>query len=202
MKQFFSLARSIEANTARLSLSKNTLRFFVTGVLVAASCAWASNVQAVDWQVFAGNGDRAGVKKAGLGLVWDMHEPLLQGQSWQLRLLHEAQLAYWDVPHASDIFEFGYTPMFRLQWGTPGSDSWSPFMEAGVGVRLLSHTRLSPDTSMSSAFQFSDTIGAGVQFGNQGRFTLGVRYQHLSNAGIKRPNPGVNFTQLYFQQRF
>jgi hypothetical protein len=173
-----------------------------TGLLAAASWACAPGAHAVDWQVFAGSGDRAGVDKAGFGLVWDVHAPLWQGQSWQVRLLHEAQVAYWDVPHASDILELGYTPMLRLQRGAPGAGNWSPFIEAGIGVRLLSHTRLSPDISLSTAFQFSDAIGAGVQFGPQGRSTLGVRFQHLSNAGIKRPNPGINFAQLYYQQRF
>ena len=55
---------------------------------------------------------------------------------------------------------------------------------------------------MSTAFQFSDTLGAGVQFGNRARSTVGVRFQHLSNASIKRPNPGINFTQVYYQQSF
>ncbi|KAF1021645.1 MAG: Lipid A deacylase PagL [Paracidovorax wautersii] len=69
-------------------------------------------------------------------------------------------------------------------------------------MRGISHTRLDSDTTMSTGFQFSDTIGAGIQFGNQLRSTVGIRFQHLSNASIKSPNPGINFTQLYYQQSF
>lgn len=34
------------------------------------------------------------------------------------------------------------------------------------------------------------------------RSTLGVRYQHISNAGIKKPNPGMDFVLLYYTHRF
>ena len=44
--------------------------------------------------------------------------------------------------------------------------------------------------------------GAGMQFGQDGRSTLGVRLQHLSNLGIKTPNPGINFVQVYYAYRF
>lgn len=177
-------------------------RLRMAGVLAAFSLACLPAAHAVDWQVSAGNGSREDVDSLGLGLVWDSQAPLWQGRTWRVRLLHEAQLAFWDVPHASDIIELGYTPMFRWQYGAAGAGNWHPFVEAGIGVRLLSHARLGPDTSLSTAFQFSDAIGAGLQFGSQGRFTVGVRFQHLSNARIKRPNPGVNFVRLYYQQRF
>lgn len=172
---------------------------------LAAAALWAAvpqTAQAADWQVSAGTGDRASIKKVGFGVVWDPHPALWQGNVWQLRLLHEAQVAYWDVPHAKDIVEIGYSPVLRLQRGTASAGSWSPFIEASIGVRAISHTRLSESTTMSTAFQFSDVIGAGVQFGNRLRSTVGIRYQHLSNASIKRPNPGINFTQLYYQQSF
>ncbi|HYL90521.1 MAG TPA: acyloxyacyl hydrolase, partial [Burkholderiales bacterium] len=31
------------------------------------------------------------------------------------------------------------------------------------------------------------------------RYDVSMRLQHLSNAGIKNPNPGVNFLQVRFQ---
>ena len=169
------------------------------GILTALATPLA---QAADWQVSVGGGDRSSINKVGFGVVWDPHAPLWQGQVWQLRLLHEAQLAYWDVPRASDTFEIGYSPMFRLQRGTLSTGNWVPFIEASIGVRLISNTRLSESRTMSTAFQFSDTLGVGVQFGNKARSTVGLRYQHLSNAGIKHPNPGINFTQIYYQQSF
>ncbi|MFT4190500.1 MAG: acyloxyacyl hydrolase [Comamonas sp.] len=180
------------------------VRAIALAVLLAAG-TWAlatQDARAAQWQVSTGIGDRASIKKVGFGLVWDSHAPLWQGQLWQVRLLHEVQLGYWDVPRAKNILEVGYSPFFRLQRGTVSAGGWTPFIEASIGVRAISHTRLDSDITMSTAFHFSDTLGAGIQFGNQMQSTIGVRFQHLSNAGIKRPNPGINFTQLYYQQSF
>jgi len=33
-------------------------------------------------------------------------------------------------------------------------------------------------------------------FGRHGQYELGYRYQHISNAGIKRPNDGLNLHML------
>ena len=76
------------------------------------------------------------------------------------------------------------------------------FVEAGIGARLLSHTYTSPTRTLSTAFQFSDELGVGLQFGREGRATLGLRYQHISNAGIASPNPGMNFYTAYLGYRF
>lgn len=193
--------------TATASLTqpdRRTLKWLL-GTTLLASAAWLalpSSAHAADWQISAGGGDRASINKIGFGVVWDPHSALWQGSVWQLRLLHEAQVAFWDVPRASNIYEVGYSPFFRLQRGTASGGNWVPFIEASIGVRLISHTRLSDETTMSTAFQFLDTLGAGVQFGNRARSTVGVRFQHLSNASIKRPNPGINFTQVYYQQSF
>ena len=56
--------------------------------------------------------------------------------------------------------------------------------------------------NFGSSFQFGDHIGAGVRFGDKGRYDVGYRYQHLSNAGIKEPNQGINFHQLRLQYHF
>lgn len=192
MNIFFSSHRVLNKSIRLLGMS----------ILAIGACFITPKAHALDWQLSAGSGDRAGINKLGVGLVLDPHPVLWQGASWHMRLLHEAQLAYWDTPKASNIIELGYSPMLRLQRTQFESSRWSLFLEAGIGVRLLSHPRLSPSVTMSTAFQFSDTIGFGVQFGTEGRQTLGVRLQHLSNASIKAPNPGINFTQLYYQQRF
>jgi lipid A 3-O-deacylase len=77
-----------------------------------------------------------------------------------------------------------------------------PFVEAGVGIRLLSHTRISDRFTVSSAFQFADMVGVGAQFGERQQYQVGFRFQHVSNGGIKEPNPGINFEQLYLQYNF
>ncbi|GAA5241607.1 hypothetical protein BMMON2_44290 [Burkholderia mallei] len=69
-------------------------------------------------------------------------------------------------------------------------------------MRFLSHPTISQNYSMSTSFQFADMVGVGAQFGNHQQYQAGFRFQHVSNAGIKDPNPGINFSQLYVQYNF
>jgi lipid A 3-O-deacylase len=143
------------------------------------------------------------VNKLDLGLVWD---PGLQW--WHIGGFHftvvgEAHVAYWDL-HASNalhpnIWEYGVTPVFRFIKDT----GWfRPFIEAGVGVRLLSHVALTGDRTLSTAFQFADMVGVGAQFGEHQNYQAGLRFQHVSNADIKTPNPGLDFSEIYVQYNF
>jgi lipid A 3-O-deacylase len=83
------------------------------------------------------------------------------------------------------------------------SSGWiRPYVEAGVGVRLLSHVRETETRTFSSSFQFADMVGVGAQFGAHQNYLAGFRFQHLSNAGFEHPNPGINFSQIYLQYNF
>jgi hypothetical protein len=95
-----------------------------------------------------------------------------------------------------DITVIGLTPMFRLQ-----SDSlrgW--YAEGGIGVNLLSKLYNNNDDHLSTSFQFNDRIGAG--YVTAGGWDFGMRYEHFSNGGIKRPNSGVNFLLLRAARQF
>ena len=103
------------------------------------------------------------------------------------------------VEGRNDIGEFGVTPMIRF---IKSSGSVRPFAEVGAGVRLLTSPRISTDLTLSTAFQFAETAGVGLQFGDHQQYLAGYRFQHVSNGGIKEPNPGINFSQLYLQYNF
>ena len=111
------------------------------------------------------------------------------------------ELGIWRIRHASDAAEFGYSPVLRLVRPLSARAS-RIFVEGSIGVRLISNKRLSPDFGMSTAFQFSDMLGMGYQWGTGQRTTVGIRATHISNGGIKKPNHGVNFGQLYVQRTF
>ncbi|WP_027815059.1 acyloxyacyl hydrolase [Paraburkholderia bannensis] len=143
------------------------------------------------------------VKKLDLGLVWD---PGLQW--WHIAGFHftvvgEFHAAYWKLDELAasqpNIWEFGVTPVFRF---IKDSGWIRPFIEAGVGIRVLTHVELTPDRTMSTAFQFADMVGIGAQFGEHQNYQAGFRFQHISNADIKTPNPGLNFSQIYVQYNF
>ncbi len=44
-------------------------------------------------------------------------------------------------------------------------------------------------------------MGVGYRFDRKG-FEIGYRFQHISNAGIKEPNDGINFHQLRLQYHY
>lgn len=153
-------------------------------------------------QVAAGVADRD-IKKADLGLTWDPGLTWWEMGGFHFTLIGEGHVSYWhskeDNAVNPDIWEFGLTPVVRF---VKSSGYFRPFVEAGVGVRLLTHARITQDFTVSTAFQFADMIGVGMIFGQKQSYQAGFRFQHLSNSGIKEPNPGINFSQLYLQYNF
>jgi lipid A 3-O-deacylase len=88
----------------------------------------------------------------------------------------------------TDVWHVGVTPVLRW-WMTP-----SNALEAGIGANLLSSTWIGPK-GMATAYQFGDLLGVVHRFGGS-PWSVGARFTHYSNAGIKHPNPGQNFLQL------
>ena len=120
-------------------------------------------------------------------------------QTWALSGYWDASVGRW-TPHAAsggnlEINDYGITPVLRYAPTTPSGDC-IPFLEAGIGVHYLSQHDLYTGHDMSTYFQFGDHIGAGVTLGSQHDWDVMMRLQHLSNAGIQNPNPGINFLQL------
>lgn len=139
-----------------------------------------------------------GVDRAGLALRWDWERQWFTEGEWHLGGYWELSASYWDGDAGKtgngSLLEVGLTPVFRLQRGAPPGGT-SPYAEIGVGPHLMSETRID-DKEMSTSFQFGSHLGFGARFGAQGHYELGYRFQHLSNAGIDHPNPGINFHLL------
>jgi lipid A 3-O-deacylase len=146
--------------------------------------------------VEAGRGDGASMWRA--GAQWKWHKQWFTGGRWHLGGYWDVQLGRWKGDNG--LWDIGITPVFRWQQSTPGA--FSPYLEAAIGFHLLSRTRISDSRRFGSAFQFGDHLGAGVRFGGRGRYDLAVRIQHLSNAGLRKPNHGINFWQLRLQRHF
>lgn len=113
----------------------------------------------------------------------------------RLDLGAELEVAYWRARHGrpDSMWQAGATPMLR----------WWPserfYAEVGVGVTVLSRTSFA-DKQLGSAFQFGNHVGVGTVFGKAHR--IGVRYSHYSNAGIKKPNPGLDIIELTYTYQF
>ncbi len=114
----------------------------------------------------------------------------------RLDLLGEVGVAYWHADGSrspGSAWQLSAIPLLRWTW----SDRY--YLEAGVGATVFSRTRFA-DKRISTAFQFGDHIGIGMHLNDQSRLSL--RFSHYSNAGIKRPNPGLNILQLNYSYQF
>jgi lipid A 3-O-deacylase len=142
------------------------------------------------------------LKRVELGFVWDPNLTWWQIGDWHFSLVGEAHAAWWHTDEGNvheNIGEFGITPVIRF---IKESGAIRPFIEVGGGVRVLTSPTISTGFTVSTAFQFADMAGVGVQFGSHQQYLAGYRFEHVSNGGIKDPNPGINFSQLYLQYNF
>ena len=142
------------------------------------------------------NGD---VGMGRIGVQWDWGVKWLEFASWHLDGYWDLQAGYWHSDK-SDIGDFSITPVFRFQ--SDASSGFSPYVELAVGAHFLTEKTITQNRIFSTNFQFGDHIGAGFRFGDHDEYDFGYRLQHLSNASIDTPNPGINFHQLRFAYHF
>lgn len=140
-----------------------------------------------------------------VGLQWEWERRWFTAGDWFLGGYWEFDASYWDgqdeVPGNTEVGEIGITPVFRLQRHQPFASGMRPYLDFAVGAHLLCENK-ADNRDLSSAFQFGDYLGLGVQLGAAGRVELGYRFQHFSNAGIERPNSGINFHLLHISYRY
>ncbi|WP_233799886.1 acyloxyacyl hydrolase [Paraburkholderia sp. HP33-1] len=172
-----------------------------TLAILLLGAAIACKADQFGMQMAVGAGDHH-IWKVDLGMVWDPNLTWWQIGDWHFALIGEAHVAWWHTNEGNihdNIGEIGVTPVIRF---VKSSGSVRPFIEVGAGVRLLTSPRISSDFTLGTAFQFANMAGVGLQFGDHQRYVVGYRFQHVSNGGIKEPNPGINFSQLYLQYIF
>jgi hypothetical protein len=141
------------------------------------------------------------IYRYGIGMKWK--EETIGKSSWCMHVSMEAAIGQWNTYTAGNenfkLMEYMFTPVIRVQERFPSSISF--FVEAAVGLHLLSNAFLRGPRKFGSAFQFGDHAGIGIRFGKDQRYELSYRIQHLSNAGITKPNEGMNFSEIYFGYR-
>jgi hypothetical protein len=152
--------------------------------------------------VFAQAGAAEDVRSYVVGATWNW--------SWRRDLgagalsgYFEASVGRWigegDSSGASAwVTQIGITPVLRFHFNR-SERTW--FLEAGIGANVLTPLYRSSDKRFSTAFNFGDHLGVGRRFGAKGSYEISLRYEHFSNGGIKRPNPGEDFVQLRFGYR-
>jgi lipid A 3-O-deacylase len=178
------------------------LRLAAAALLAVLACSsHAFNLRPDAVSVQAGIG-KHGTADAGVGLVWDWNFERLRRKA-ELTAHTELMINSWHADaigggHQS-LTQLVLLPTLRMQLSR-GASPW--YIEVGVGASWLDQHFKTPDKDFSTRWNFYDVLGAGRTFGVQGRHELGVRWVHVSNAGIKKPNPGQDFLQLRYVARF
>jgi len=92
-------------------------------------------------------------------------------------------------------------PLF-IRWNFPALGNGAARVFGEVSGSVLFTT--APVPVRTTTFNFMDQAGFGLRFEeSRGRaWLVGYRFQHISNAGRVKPNPGANFNFLYLGLSF
>jgi hypothetical protein len=118
--------------------------------------------------------------------------PLPEKDAWWMPTHLQLGGSVWRVPDVRGTtrrFDLNATPIWRT------GNSWG-YVEGGFGMYLLSKTINNPQHRLPSSFQFGSHLGTGLRLGKNA--TLGIALQHLSNAGIKQPNGGIDLILVQY----
>lgn len=143
----------------------------------------------------AGSGNKTRLIRVGTqwewGGKWSVSENVQLSGYWDLNLALWRGKRYQDRPSSKqEIGAIGFVPVFRLA----PNDGLGAYVELGTGPHLLSKLYDNNRRQLSTRFQFGSHLGLGYVFSSG--LDIAVRYQHYSNASIKKPNDGVNFTVI------
>ena len=119
-------------------------------------------------------------------------QPLKQNGSWWMPTHAQVGASIWRVPDirgSTRRFDLNATAIWRAEraWG---------YYEAGFGGYLLSKTINNDENRVPSAWEFGSHIGVGLRLAKD--HTVGIGLQHLSNAGIKQPNGGIDLVLVQY----
>ncbi len=100
---------------------------------------------------------------------------------------------YYVKQPLKNAYGAGLNPL-NLKWNFTSANRVVPYLELGGGV-LFTNTEV-PALTSTTNFLTHATFGAHFFTSGKGAFTANVRYEHISNAGLATPNPGVNTVQF------
>jgi|SRR5579862_5641325 len=100
---------------------------------------------------------------------------------------------YYLVQPGQNAYAAGFNPV-NLKWNFTSRNYVAPYLELGGGV-LFSNNNVPAFTDTTN---FLTHVALGFHlFTHENRaLTLTTRYEHISNAGLASPNPGINTVQF------
>ena len=160
-------------------------------VLALAMVLFSTSASAADPQWIAIFG--RGVESADTDIVRLAYRyPLKDNGAWWMPSHAQLGASSWHVPDVRGTtrrFDLNATAIWRAEkpWG---------YLEAGFGGYLLTKTINNDENRVPSAFEFGSHVGVGFRLAE--KHTIGVGLQHLSNAGIKQPNGGIDLVLVQY----
>lgn len=177
------------------SLRRALPRLALGAVLASvATQAFAAEPRSA-WFVQGGVAEDAQSLTVGMSRDWRWQKQYRYGHisgQWQ------GEVARWHSDSQNST-QVGVTPAVR--WRPNGwDDGW--FVEGGIGLNVIFPKYDTRKKEFSTTFNFGDHIAIGKRFGADQQHEWSLRFQHFSNGRIKKPNPGENFLQFRYTQRF
>lgn len=135
----------------------------------------------------------------GIKVAYHYHSSFLRRYFDQLDVFLETSINFWEYGEKNEYdtnFVLSVSPI--LHYPIMELSGQQIFLEFGIGASILDDTRFAGN-DVSTNYQFEDRIGILTRFG---KHSLGLRLLHYSNAGIKQPNPGLDFISFSYARRF
>jgi lipid A 3-O-deacylase len=174
----------------------------VVALGLAGAAVPAAAIDRVAFEIGTSAGD-TNVDRYGANLAWDWGVEWFKTGHWALTGYWEVGVNAWDADPGrtgtETLVDGHITPVLR--WQRDVSTPLPVFFELGVGAHGHSESEIE-DKDFDVPFSFGSHIGAGLRFGEGGRYELMYRFQHLSNASIGDKNPGINFHLFNIGYRF
>ena len=166
-------------------------RLFCLAALAAAALGPSLAAQAAGLEFAVGHTSESTMTYR-LGLKSDWDKSWLQSDVGRLTGYWDGAYTYWEGDKSSASNSLSFSPVLVYEFA---GGSVKPYLEAGIGVALFSHTEVEGNR-LGTAFQFEDRLGFGLRFA--GGHEVGIRATHYSNAGISSRNDGVESYALHY----
>lgn len=109
----------------------------------------------------------------------------LKSKGLPVSIYYKSSINYWKG-RGSEVYGIAFSPVFIAHLIV--NHEYQPYIEVGTGISLISAKKIE-NINMSSLYQFENRIGFGIKRKNM---DIHLRYMHYSNAGIVKPNHGID----------
>jgi hypothetical protein len=143
------------------------------------------------WSVPGGTKD-TNVWNAGVRYGWILTAPHGPGfLSGRFEYAVDAVPVFMVFQRDNTAYGAGLNP-FALKWIFATRGDAQPYLELNGGTLFTNHEV----PAGTSTINFTSSAALGVHILREHAWTVELRYMHISNAGLTRPNPGINTVQV------